>query len=221
MHNITLYQLVDSAFPVGGFVFSSGMESAIKSGLLANINDLETYLETYIDQLLVFDIPFMDATFNGAKDSLHAVFELYEVMLLNPMLVKSSLVLGKNWLNLIIKLTKNKQIETFRNELINCKQGNHFTLVFGCIMSLLKTNLEEARHIYIYSALRDQINALTRLGVVGPTGGQQLLYDLNERVIDQLSSYQTIPYEMAYKVTFRMELAQLNHSFIPVKLFQN
>ena len=65
---IQLFQLVDSSLPIGGFVYSMGMESAIKSKLLQNETDLKRYLIAYTDQLISFEFPFLDAGFENAHD---------------------------------------------------------------------------------------------------------------------------------------------------------
>lgn len=53
---ILLAQLCDSAFPVGAFAFSNGLESAIEFGIIKNSHDLKLYTRTIVEQALYTDI---------------------------------------------------------------------------------------------------------------------------------------------------------------------
>jgi len=221
---IQLFQLVDSSLPIGGFVYSMGMESAIKSNLLQNEEDLKRYLISYADQLIAFDFPFLDAGYTtaaNASEKWEEITTAYQAMLMNPNLEKSALVLGKNWSRLLFSLYKTPEIINLKKQLEKQEIPLYYTIVFGMFMSVLKISNEEARSMYLYAALRDQITALTRLGIVGPMGGQGLLtYTLEETKVKS-KLYTTVPYHKATKSAYIMEIVQLNHHKIYSKLFQN
>ena len=54
--DIRLAQLCDSAFPIGAFAFSNGLESAIEYGIIKNCHDLKLYTRTIVEQALNTDI---------------------------------------------------------------------------------------------------------------------------------------------------------------------
>ncbi|KAA1247494.1 urease accessory protein UreF [Aquimarina sp. RZ0] len=220
---IQLFQLVDSSLPIGGFVYSMGMESAIKSKLLQNEEDLKRYLVAYTDQLISFEFPFLEAGHTTANKSEKwtAITTAYQSMLMNPNLEKSALVLGKNWTRLLYSLYKTDEINRLKKQLKEQQIPVYYTIVFGMFMSVLKIGKAEARSMYLYAALRDQITALTRLGIVGPMGGQGLLTYVLEKANEKNNLYQTVPYYSATKSAYIMEIVQLNHHKIYSKLFQN
>jgi len=220
---ITLFQLVDSSLPIGGFVYSMGMESAIKSKLLQNETDLKRYLMVYTNQLISFDFPFLEAGYTLAKTpkKWNSLITTYRAMLMNPNLEKSALVLGKNWTRLLFSLYKNDEVLHFKKQLEKQQIPLYYTLVFGMCMSVLNVSQKEARSMFIYTALRDQVTALTRLGVVGPMGGQGLLTYILEKTQNKIELYTTVPYYKATKSAYIMEIVQLNHHKIYSKLFQN
>ncbi|MBQ1964645.1 MAG: urease accessory protein UreF, partial [Tidjanibacter sp.] len=43
-----LLQMGDSAFPIGGFSFSAGLEAAIAEGMVTTIEDLDDYTRTVV-----------------------------------------------------------------------------------------------------------------------------------------------------------------------------
>jgi len=220
---IQLFQLVDSSLPIGGFVYSMGMESAIKSKLLQNEEDLKGYLIAYSDQLISFEFPFLEAGFNTVNnpEKWHELTTTYKAMLMNPNLEKSALVLGKNWSRLLFSLYKNDEIRNLEKQFKTQKTPLYYTIIFGMFMSVLKITITEARSMFLYAAIRDQITALTRLGIVGPMGGQGLLTYVLEQTNPKNDSYKTISYKKATKSAYIMEITQLNHHKIYSKLFQN
>ena len=220
---INLYQLADSAFPVGGFVYSMGMESAIKSKVLTNEEELTRYLKTYVDQVLSFEFPFLNAAYRSysSKEEWGNLYTAYHAMLMNPLLEKSSLVLGKNWLNIIENLYQEVDVKELRAELKRKGLLFHFTLVFGALLAGIGASLAQVQELFLFAALRDQINALTRLGVVGPMGGQTMLFQLLKYAKDSAENYIDKSYEEARKSAYIMEILQLNHNTIYSKLFQN
>ncbi len=219
-----LFQMVDASLPVGGFVYSMGMESAVKSKLVNNEEDLVRYLSTYVDQLISFEFPFIDAAYSLWKNpnAWKSLMTDYHAMLMNPFLEKSSLVLGKNWLRLYTNLYTSKEMDYFSTHI---KKNNntklHFTVIFGLITKAMNVTSQDAKEVYLYAALRDQISALTRLGVVGPVGGQKLLTGVLRTTAKKIKNYQSIPHTEAYKSAYLLEITQLNHNFIYSKLFQN
>jgi len=220
---IQLFQLVDSSLPIGGFVYSMGMESAIKSKLLLNEEDLKRYLIAYADQLISFDFPFLEAGYQNATkpEKWKEITSAYKAMLMNPNLEKSALVLGKNWSRLLFSLYENEEIIHLKNQFKIYKTPLYYTIIFGLFISALKINITEARSMFLYTAIRDQITALTRLGIVGPTGGQGLLTYVLEQASLKNEAYKSVPYEKAVKSAYIMEITQLNHDKVYSKLFQN
>src|SRR5258708_31155566 len=56
-----LLQLGDSAFPVGGFAHSSGLEAAVQSGWVRDSKSIENYCVDCVRQAGSFSLPFVVA----------------------------------------------------------------------------------------------------------------------------------------------------------------
>ncbi len=221
--DVNLYQLVDSAFPIGGFVYSLGMESAIKHGVLTNNDDVLHYLKTYLNQIISFDFPFFDAGYRyiNEEEEWSKMMVTYEAMLMNPSIYKSSVVLGKNWIKLICSLYTCDKLTNIQRHFSKHNLTFHHVVILALGSAALGIQQDTLKEMYLYSALRDQISALTRLGTVGPQGGQSLLTLLLQEGKSQLKKYQPKHYEEATKSAYLLEILQLNHHKIYSKLFQN
>ena len=220
---VNLYQLADSSFPIGGFVYSLGMESAIKHGILKNNEDVLSYLRSYINQVISFDFPFFDAGYTHLdnREEWGKIHLTYEAMLMNPNIYKSSTVLGKNWMKLILSLYHCDKLKTIDHFFKENNFAFHHVVLLGLGSAALGVKQQEMKEMYLYCALRDQISALTRLGTIGPQGGQSLLTLLLQEGKSKLNQYVPKDYDQATKSAYLLEIIQLNHDKIYSKLFQN
>ncbi|WP_109829327.1 urease accessory protein UreF [Reichenbachiella versicolor] len=222
-NEINLYQLSDSMFPIGGFVYSLGMESAVKFGHVRTSDEVYRYLLTCLDQMISFDFPFIDAGYTYIDDANQwiEIVHTYEAMLINPSIHKSSVVLGKNWIKLVTSLYESKKLTDMMCYFDQHRLAYHQVIILGLGGAGLGIPVDQIRQIFAYTFFRDQISALTRLGTLGPKGGQLLLTKLLKESLPKLKNYQTKPYHEASKSAYLLEVIQLNHDKIYSKLFQN
>lgn len=221
-----LMQMSDSAFPVGGFAYSYGLESAIKHGLISDQESLRAYLITLSEQLISFDFPFIFSAFEhdiSCQDSaaLISLFQSYEAMLLNPPVRKAGCVIGKNWLRLCRQISGKSSLVKLDKILDQYNLPYDFPLIYGLVMKALGFTLEKTFYLFFYMTIRDQISALIRLGVAGPSRAQAELQQLLFLFAGRIKNFVPVRFEEAYKSAYLLEIAQLSHERVYSKLFQN
>ncbi len=217
-HLLSLLHLADSAFPVGGFTYSYGLESAIRHGLLAQPESVSEYLHTYAEQVISFDFPFVSSAYLSEKNEITDLFACYETMLLNPWVRKASTVVGKNWWKICTKIYR---LEALEERALQEKWSYDFPVVFGASTREMGIPYQESLFLYFYMTIRDQISALIRLGAAGPSWAHAELNKLLASFQENIACYTPIPWEEAYKSAYLQELAQLSHGRVYSKLFQN
>src|SRR5690606_38364499 len=89
-----LFHLADSAFPTGGYAFSSGIEAAAKLGLFRTHQEFASYLRNALDQLNGYEIPFLQS-FCQQPDAPELI-EAYHAGCLVPGMTKASLIQGRS-----------------------------------------------------------------------------------------------------------------------------
>ena len=225
-HLFLLLQMSDSAFPVGGFAYSYGLESAIKHNLISSSEGLREYLLTFSEQLIAFDFPFVAAAHQQSVTSINAadlkiLLQAYKSMLLNPPLAKAGCVMGRNWLKICKQITNSYLLdateEVFQKEQLTFE----FPIVFGLSMQATNFTLAQTLFLYFYMSIRDQISALIRLGSAGPSMAHTELQQVLHEFTDRIECYIPIHYSNAYKSAYLLEVAQLSHDRVYSKLFQN
>ena len=225
-HVFLLLQMADSAFPVGGFAYSYGLESAVKHNLISNGEGLREYLRSFSEQLLTFDFPFIAAAHNQTNgsldpDEIQEIIQTYKAMLLNPPLSKAGCVMGRNWLKICKQITSSYLLEE-TEELFQQRQLTfEFPVVFGLSMQATNFTLSQTLFLYFYMSIRDQISALIRLGSAGPSMAHTELQQVLHEFTDTIENYIPEHYSTAYKSAYLLEVAQLSHDRVYSKLFQN
>jgi len=218
-NTLLLLHLADSALPVGGFAYSYGLEAAVRHGLLTNQQQVSSYLSTYAEQVLSFDVPFVSSAYHLENLSeITQLFSDYEAMLLNPFVKKANVVMGKNWLRLFSKLYG---LEDLEKRALKEKWSGDFPVVFGVCAKQIGLSYTESLHLYFYCTVRDQISALIRLGAAGPSWGHSQLNDLLSDFEAIIQSTESKSHSQACKSAYLQEVAQLSHDRVYSKLFQN
>src|SRR5437764_14590900 len=97
--NWLVWQLVDSAFPAGGFAHSYGLEAAWQQGEV-NAASLPAFVRDTIAQAGHGGLPFVMAGFDD-PDSLFGIDERYDAFLRNPVANPAIPVQGRAWIGTV------------------------------------------------------------------------------------------------------------------------
>jgi urease accessory protein len=170
------YHLADSAFPTGGFAFSSGVEAAAKLGLFTCRQQFTDFLRTAMSQLACYEMAFLTGCYTGAKPT--DMITRYHAGMTAPSICRASLIQGRSLLRSLEHLLGENALPHTRSLLSIKPDRRHFLLVYGWGLQELGMDAAEARRCLLYINLRDWISAAIRLGSIGPMEGHRIQHQL-------------------------------------------
>jgi urease accessory protein len=220
-HLARLLHLADSALPTGSFAYSYGLESSLTFGLLRTETEFRAYLYSFLQQAVGFELPFITSAAQTTPSELAPLLLEYDAQLLTPALHRASLTQGKSWLKLLATFYPEVGLAELSNELAQQVIPAHFVPLFGLSLSRVGFALADIQLTYLHLALRDQLSAAIRLGLLGPMAGHRLQHDFYGVFENLLTTADIRPYTEATRCTLLLDVAQILHDDIYSRLFQN
>ena len=171
-----VWQLIDSAFPTGGFAHSSGLEAAWQHGEVRGRAELVSFVEASLHQLGHSGLPFMTAAFNEPEK--FADFDsLCDAFTTNHVANRASRAQGRAFLTAMNRVFKTKS-----NNLNTEIQFAHSAPVFGLCLRQLAISRETAVRMFFFNHLRSVLAAAVRLNIVGPMEAQVVQHRLSDTI---------------------------------------
>ncbi len=219
MHRLSAFHLADSAFPTGGYAFSSGLEAAAKLGLFQTDAEFEAYLGSFLEQLLAYELPFLNSA--ASEDLDPDMLQAYHAGLLVPEMMKASLIQGRSLLRALRSLHGSEALPRTLASFPRNPDRRHFLLIYGFALHELGFPLDDIQHGFLYMNVRDWISSAVRLGCLGPMEGHRIQHRLLARVPELLAGSDTVTWREARRNAPRVDHAQAWHTHIYSKLFQS
>jgi len=224
-HLTRLLHLVDSSIPTGSFAYSYGLESSYTFGLVTTPRQLRTYLYAYLQQVVSLEFPFLNACFHlptpEFTDALGTLAAEYDAQLLVPVLHRASLAQAGNWLRLLDSFYPEADLLNIPQWFGQQQLALHFVPAFALALRRIGFSLGEVRAMYLHMALRDEVSAAIRLGLLGPMEGHRLQHEFYAIFEELLTTSTEVPYTAATRSAFLLDVAQVLHEDVYSKLFQN
>ena len=214
-----LMQFADSAFPLGGYAFSNGLEWLVKRGCIVDVRGFDDYLRGLVTQARYFEIPFLLAM-RLDDDERRAAAQRYDRLMFVPGARTSSVAQGTALRRLCPAILPAQAFAEVSCRIASGRLQDHVVLVLGIVLDRLGWNREECAALYHYLLVRDQVSAAVRLGVIGAVRGLGLQHEIFA-AIDRFNLDEVPHYSEAVRTTLLPEIALSDHANLYTKLFQN
>jgi urease accessory protein len=216
------WQLIDSAFPTGGFAHSSGLEAAWQHGEVRGRDELVSFVEASLDQLGHAGLPFVMAVFDHPERWLE-LDELCEAFTINHVANRASRAQGRAFLAAVdrifradgglLALTPAKPMEA--------PPFTHLAPVFGVCLQRLGISRETTGRMFFFNQLRSVLAAAVRLNIVGPMEAQVLMHRLSAKAETVLKACERLTTNEIAQTAPLLDLWQGAQDRLYSRLFQS
>ncbi len=207
-----VFQIVDSAFPSGGFAHSGGLEAAMRLG---EVEDLDAFVDASLWQTGRGALPFVASAWEEPA-RLAELDALCDAMLVNPVANGASRAQGRALAATCARVFDLADIdEACRSRALRV----HLAPAFGALMRALEVSKHDALAVHMHGALRSVTSAAVRLGLVGPNEAQRIITaraPLLDRIIESCGDLRA---EDAAQAAPILDLLAAAHDRLDVKMF--
>lgn len=180
-----LIQFTDSAFPIGTFSFSNGLETAIHEKIVHDAETLEQYTQSIALQAAYSDgIVAIKAYNAGLQNDYDAIIEADNRLIEFKMNNESRLMqkrLGKKMTEMGVKIFDHSLLKKYLQDINSNKTPGSFPVAQALIFATGGMSVEELFCSHQYGVINMILGAAVRILRVSHYDTQKILYKLSEQ----------------------------------------
>jgi urease accessory protein len=182
---MVLWQLIDSAFPSGGFAHSAGLEAAYQAGEVESEAALRRFVRDNLWQTGHAVLPLVTAAHRDPA-RFEAIDAECDAFLTNRVANRASRQQGRAMLAACARIWPSPALADL-DARARVAYGHHPPSA-GAALRALDVPIADAQRFVLFAASRGVLAAAIRLGIVGPFRAQQLQHDCGGCLAEVLSA---------------------------------
>lgn len=221
-----LLQLCDSNFPSGAFSHSFGFETYIQENVIHDKDSFGKALRVYVNKQLVYTDGLACRLAYEALDN-EKMAELYK---LDQLLFASSLAaetrmgnkrIGERMAKLAMDLYPSEELRSYVDGIRVKEVYGHNAIVFAVVSHHLGIAKETAVGTYLFAAVSSLVQNAVRGIPLGQTAGQKLLVEIQPLLEEAVLKILNLTIDDLGAVSPGLEVAQMRHERLHVRLFMS
>ncbi|WP_226526557.1 urease accessory protein UreF [Metabacillus niabensis] len=221
-----LLQICDSNFPSGAFSHSFGLETYIQEN---KIMDKETFLAA-LKQYLQTQFVFTDGL------ACRLVYESIKANKIEPVWMidrelnalamaretrEGNRRVGRQMVKVMNQLFPNEHLNMYQVKVKNKQVYGHSSVVFAMVCLELDIDLETTLSAYLFATTSSLVQNAIRGIPIGQTDGQKILVTLKPYLIEKVNEVLVLNEEDFGAGAPGLEIAQMHHEQLSVRLFMS
>lgn len=223
---LSLLQLCDSSFPTGAFSHSFGLESYIQEDIVHDKESFFDWLCVYLHEQLVYSDGLAaglvyDALEEEEYDTLWELDHLLHMQNFASEVRNGTKMMGDRMLKMAETLYDSPILQEYRKRIKEKESFGHPAIVFTIVGHYLEVDKETTMLHYLYSTIVSIIQNAVRAIPLGQTLGQQVLHEFQTELMKALDRIRQLGIEDLGIVSPGLELSQMRHERVNVRIFMS
>lgn len=221
---LRLLQIHDSAFPIGTYTQSYGMETYIQEDAIRTKEELIAFCSTFLHQNLVYGDALLIQEAHKAAENLDTDRLLYLENLCGAIkLAKesrdASVNLGRQFIRTVSPLVEAAFFAEWKNRISSNEIKGHYAILYGIYCAVNDIDAHYAVLSYLFSSVNGLVQNAVRAVPFGQNAGVQAMHQLAEEVVAAAEIVAGLTEVDISNNALGIELASMKHEYLFSRLF--
>ncbi|MCL7749527.1 urease accessory protein UreF [Halalkalibacter alkaliphilus] len=223
---LPLLQLSDSNFPSGAFSHSFGLETYIQGQIITDKQSFSQAISVYIRKQLTFvDGLACRLAYEALEQKeLDKFFELDHLLYASSLAEETRLGnqrIGERMAKLCYELYPSSALQKYLQQMKEKKAYGHSAFVFAAVAHHLEIPIDTIVKTYLFTAVSSLVQNAVRGIPLGQTDGQKILVEIQPLIDKAVVRIFTLVEEDFGAISPGLEIAQMRHERLHVRLFMS
>ncbi len=223
---LSLLQLGDSNFPSGAFSHSFGLETYIQDESIHNKESFFEWIRIYLEKQLAYTDGLacrltLEALMNQDVAEIWNLDRKLFVQNMPEETRQANRRIGERLVVIGIDLYSIPLLEDYLKKIRTNEAFGHPAIAFIIICDFLKINRKQAILTYLYSTIATLVQNGVRGIPLGQTAGQKILLEVHPYLLKAVKRIEVLDLDDFGAVAPGIEIAQMRHEKLHVRLFMS
>lgn len=224
-HLARLLQFSDSALPIGSFAFSNGLESALQTGVVADPEGLQDYVELLLHQSARMDaVALLHAHRAALVGDYSAVLAADAELFCRRVGEEQQLMLtrvGRKFAELVLKISPSPTLERWLDDIKAGSTPGCYPIGQAVALAHMGVDEVEAFIMHQYGIASMVLSAALRLMRIDHLDTQRILFAAQDRAEDDYCAVRDLSLEEMSSFAPVFDVLVAHHTTTHVRLFMN
>lgn len=222
---LTLLQINDSAFPIGSFTQSYGLETYVSKGIVKDSKTVKIYAETmlqhnfYYNDAAFFVLAWKMCEGNATKAKVQKLDDLISAYKAPYEIREASKKLGIRFLKVTGNFKSVPRCTKYLQAIKNGEVNGHYTMAFAMYAHAAKIPMKDALHAFYYNTLNGILTNCAKLVPISQMDAQKILFQLQGLIERLQETQEQMPEEMLGSCCIAQDIRCMQHEKLYTRIY--